>query len=171
MLAIFWISFKPVELGDLRAPEVVLREDIRGDDEAVGDEANIRYRLRNSSQDQPITEVTFTDVIPQGLVVGALDERCTLDGRDLFCDLGDWEPGNRETLLIPVTLEQAYLDNGLRPQDSPATTTGNASNVLTNSTFTLENFSRIFNGEEFFEVLWVTLFYTVFGTIGALLVG
>ncbi len=31
LLAIFWISFKPVELGDLRAPEVMLREDIRGD--------------------------------------------------------------------------------------------------------------------------------------------
>ena len=171
LLAIFWISFKPVELGDLRAPEVVLREDIRGDYEAVGDEATIRYRLRNSSQDQPITGVTFSDVVPEGLVAGEVDPRCTLTGRDLFCDLGDWEPATRETLTIPVTVEQAYLDNGLRPQDSPATTTGDASNVLTNATFTLENFARIFNGEEFFEVLWVTMFYTVFGTIGALLVG
>ncbi len=171
LLAIFWISFKPVGLADLRAPEVVLREDIRGDDEAVGDAATIRYRLRNSSQDQPITGVTFSDVIPMGLAVQDLDPRCTLDNRDLTCDLGDWEPGNRETLTIPVIVEQPYLDNALRPQDSPATTTGIASNILTNSTFTLDNFSRIFSGEEFVEVLWVTLFYTVFGTIGALLVG
>lgn len=171
LLAIFWISFKPVELADLRAPEVVLREDIRGDDEAVGDEAIIRYRLRNSSQDQPISGVTLTDVIPQGLAITAVDERCTLNERVLFCDLGDWEPGTRETLTIPVTIEQAYLDNGLRPQDSAAATTGQSSNILTNSTFTLDNFSRVFNGDEFFEVLWVTLFYTVFGTIGALLVG
>ena len=171
LLAIFWISFKPVELGDLRAPEVVLREDIRGDDEAVGDEATIRYRLRNSSQDQPITGVTFSDVIPDGLTVVEVDDRCSLDGRALFCDLGDWEPGKRDTLTIPVTVEQAYLDNGLRPQDSPAIKTGESSSVLTNSTFTLENFARIFNGDEFFEVLWVTIFYTVFGTIGALLVG
>ncbi|MEO9572688.1 MAG: sugar ABC transporter permease [Tateyamaria sp.] len=171
LLAIFWISFKPVELGDLRAPEVTLREDIRGDAETLGDTPTIRYRLRNSSQDQPITGVTFTDVVPEGLVVQELDERCDLSGRDLNCDLGDWEPGARETLTIPVTVEQAYLDNDLRPQDSPATTTGTSSNVLTNSTFTLENFSRIFNGDEFMEVLWVTLFYTVFGTIGALLVG
>ncbi len=171
LLAIFWISVKPVQLADLRAPEVVLREDIRGDAEAVGDEATIRYRLRNSSQDQPITGVTFADTIPEGLVVGDLDVRCELTGRDLLCDLGDWEPGTRDTLTIPVTIEQAYLDNGLRPQDSDATTTGASSNVLTNSTFTLENFARIFNGDEFFEVLWVTLFYTVFGTIGALLVG
>ncbi len=171
LLAIFWISFKPVELADLRAPEVVLREDIRGDDDVLGAEATLRYRLRNSSQDQPITGVTFSDVVPEGLTVLTLDDRCTLVGRDLACDLGDWEPGTRETLTFPVTVGQAYLDNALRPQDSPATTTGTASNVLTNSTFTLDNFSRIFNGEEFIEVLWVTLFYTVFGTIGALLVG
>ena len=65
LLAIFWISFKPVELSDLRAPEVVLREDIRGYDDAVGDEATIRYRLRNSSQDEPITGVTFRTSFPK----------------------------------------------------------------------------------------------------------
>ncbi len=171
LIAIFWISFKPVELGDLRPPEVVLREDIRGNYDSVDDEATIRYRLRNSSQDQPIAGVTFSDVVPLGLVVQDLDPRCDLDGRALSCDLGDWDPGLRETLNIPVTVEQAYLDGGLRPQDSPAATTGISSNVLTNSTFTLANFKRVFNGDEFFEVLWVTLFYTVFGTIGALLVG
>ena len=171
LLAIFWISFKPVELGDLRAPEVVLREDLRGGPEVAGDAATIRYRLRNSSQEQQITGVTFSDVIPEGLQVLEIDPRCNLQGRDLSCDLGDWEPGLRETLTIPVTVEQVYLDNGLRPQDSPAETTGQSSNILTNSTFTLDNFKRIFSGDEFFEVLWVTLFYTVFGTIGALLVG
>ena len=30
LLAIFWISFKPVQLADLRPPEVVVREDLRG---------------------------------------------------------------------------------------------------------------------------------------------
>ncbi len=171
LLAIFWISFKPVELADLRPPEVVLREDIRGDYDAVGDEATVRYRLRNSSQDQPIRGVTFLDTLPLGLVVQDLDPRCALDRRVLSCDLGDWEPGTRETLTIPVTVEQAYLDNGLRPQDSPAATTGLSSNILINSTFTLENFKRVFNGREFFEVLWVTFFYSVFGTVGSLLVG
>ncbi len=171
LLAIFWISFKPVELADLRPPEVVLREDIRGDYDAVGDEATVRYRLRNSSQDHPIKGVTFLDTLPLGLVVQELDPRCVLDRRDLSCDLGDWEPGTRDTLTITVTVEQAYLENELRPQDSPAVTTGVSSNILTNSTFTLENFKRVFKGGEFFEVLWVTFFYTVFGTVGALLVG
>ncbi|WP_439142467.1 ABC transporter permease subunit [Pseudooctadecabacter sp.] len=171
LLAIFWISFKPVELGDLRAPEVVLREDIRGDADVLNGEAALRYRLRNSSQDQPITGVTFTDTLPAGLTVTDLDPRCTLNDRVLACDLGDWDPGTRETLTIPVTVGQAYLDAKVRPQDSPAATTGTASNILTNATFTLDNFKRVFSGDEFLEVLWVTLFYTVFGTIGALLVG
>ncbi|MDJ0820570.1 MAG: sugar ABC transporter permease [Paracoccaceae bacterium] len=171
LLAIFWISFKPVQLSDLRAPEVVLREDIRGDTDAVGDEANIRYRIRNSTQDQPIRDVTLTDTLPLGLVVGALDPRCTLEDRTLYCDFGEIEGGFRERLMIPVTIEQAYLDNGLRPQDSAAIVTGRGSSVLTNTTFTLENFARIFDGNEFWQVLWVTLFYTFFGTIGALVLG
>ena len=171
LLAIFWISVKPVSLSDLRPPEMVVREDIRGDFEAPGDQANIRYRLRNSSQEQPIGGVGISDVVPEGLTVGALDERCTLDGRNLDCDLGDWDGGQRERLMIPVTVEQAYLDNGLRPQDSAVIIRGKSSNVLTNATFTFENFARVFDGDEFWEVLWVTLFYTVFGTIGALLFG
>ncbi|MFG5381488.1 carbohydrate ABC transporter permease [Yoonia sp. R2-816] len=171
LLAIFWISVKPVSLADLRPPEVVLREDIRGDAEAAGDEANIRYRLRNSSQDQPILGVTFADTIPEGLTITDLDPRCTLADRQLRCDLGDWEGGFRENLMIPVTVGQAYLDNAQRPQDSQATVTGTASNVLTNDTFTLDNFRRVFDGQEFWSVLWVTLFYTVFGTIGALVFG
>ena len=171
LLAIFWISIKPVSLSDLRAPEVVIREDIRGDYEAAGDEAAIRYRLRNSSQDQPIRGVTITDTIPEGLAVFDLDPRCALDGRALSCDFGDWDGGFRETLMIPVMVEQAYLDTNIRPQDTDATVTGRASSVLTNATFTFDNFKRVFDGDEFWSVLWVTLFYTVFGTIGALLFG
>ncbi len=171
LLAIFWISVKPVALADLRAPEPVLREDLRGGPEVAGDQAQIRYRLRNSSQEQPILAVSFRDVVPEGLLVQSVDARCVLEGRDLSCDLGDWEPGHRETLSIPVVVEQAYFDNDVAPQDSAASITGQSSNVLTNSDFTLDNFARIFSGDEFFEVLWVTLFYTVFGTIGALVVG
>lgn len=171
LLAIFWISVKPVKLGDLRAPEIVLREDIRGKPVAAGDAATIRYRLRNSSQERGIAGVSFTDVLPLGVTVTELDPRCSLSGRDLSCDLGDWEGGQRESLTLPVTIDQAYLDGGLRPQDSPAAIIGKGSNVLTNADFTFDNFRRVFDGEEFWGVLGVTLFYTVFGTVGALLFG
>ena len=49
--------------------------------------------------------------------------------------------------------------------------TGTGKNILTNLEFTLSNFAKIFDGEEFWGVLGATLFYTVFGTVGALVVG
>jgi multiple sugar transport system permease protein len=64
LLAIFWISAKPVELADLRPPAPVVREDLRDADEAV---ATLRYRLRNSSQEEVIENVVLTDTIPDGV--------------------------------------------------------------------------------------------------------
>ena len=49
--------------------------------------------------------------------------------------------------------------------------TGEGDNILTNAEFTADNFLRIFDSKEFLQVLWATVFYTVFGTIGALVVG
>lgn len=171
LLSIFWISFKPVELADLRAPTAVVREALRGSPKADGDAATIRYRMRNSSQDKPITGITLADTLPENLTVTGFDDRCTLDGRALFCDLGDWPGGHREDVLIEVTVSQAFLDADPSLRDTPAQTTGSASNILLNSTLTLENFVRIFDSSEFLDVLYATLFYTVVGTVGALVVG
>ncbi|WP_424927633.1 carbohydrate ABC transporter permease [Amaricoccus tamworthensis] len=172
LLAIFWISFKPITLSDLRAPAPIVREDLRGNPEVAGDEATLRYRLRNSSQDGEIRDVAFVDEIAEGLTLtGEVDDRCVLDGRMLTCTFGDWEPGYRETLAIPVTVDQAYLDADISPSDRPAEVTGRATNPLTSFNFTFENFAAIFDGSEFWGVLGVTIFYTVFGTIGALVVG
>jgi multiple sugar transport system permease protein len=44
LLAIFWISFKPIGLADLRPTAPIVREALRGD----GEEMRIEYRLRNS---------------------------------------------------------------------------------------------------------------------------
>ena len=171
LFAIFWISFKPIELADLRAPSPVVREDIRGNPEKSGDTAILRYRLRNSSQDSQISGVTLRDTLPAGLSIDELDPRCQLAGAELTCDLGDWPGGFREQLKIPVIVDQLYLDGGINVKDSPAQLTGTSENILTNFSFSTENFARIFDGSEFWHVLWVTLFYTIFGTIGALVVG
>jgi ABC-type sugar transport system permease subunit len=48
---------------------------------------------------------------------------------------------------------------------------GDADNILTNLEFTWENFREVFDAREFWTVIWATLFYTVFGTFGALIVG
>ncbi|MDF0603462.1 sugar ABC transporter permease [Psychromarinibacter sp. C21-152] len=171
LLSIFWISFKPIGLADLRAPTPVVREALRGRPEAAGDAATLQYRLRNSSQDKPILGVTLTDTIPEGLTLGEIDPRCALEGPSLFCDFGDLDGGQREEIEIPVTVEQAYFDNGVDVDDSPPEITGRSENVLTNLDFTLENFARVFRGDDFLTVLWATVFYTVFGTIGALVTG
>ena len=171
LFAVFWISVKPVELGDLRAPETFAREDLRGQPQQAGDEATVRYRLRNSSQDSAITGVVLIDTWHDGLVPGEIDPRCTLDAGTLTCDLGDWEGGYRETLTIPVTVTQDFLDSGADVDDTPVNVSGRAQSVLTSGEFTLENFADIFEGDEFWGVLGVTLFYTIFGTIGALVMG
>ena len=171
LLAVFWVSVKPVTLADLRPPTPLAREDLRGRPKEAGDAATIRYRLRNSSQEQTIRGVTLTDRLPEGLTVGELDPRCTLEGRDLLCRLGDWEGGFRDRIRIPVTVGQAFLDAKADLRDSPVAMTGSAPNILTSFRFTGENFARVFDGAQFREVLGVTIFYTVFGTIGALVMG
>jgi multiple sugar transport system permease protein len=49
--------------------------------------------------------------------------------------------------------------------------TGDADNILTNLEFTWENFREVFDAREFWTVIWATLFYTMVGTFGALIVG
>ena len=44
-------------------------------------------------------------------------------------------------------------------------------NVLTSLDFTLINFKKVFSAAEFWDVLKVSIYYTVFGTAGALLFG
>ncbi|NIZ09119.1 sugar ABC transporter permease [Pseudooceanicola sp. HF7] len=166
LLAIFWISVKPVTLADLRPPAPIVRESLRGE----GDEMRVEYRLRNSSRDTAVTGVVLTDTLPDGLTLaGEPEAPCLVDGQDITCDFGDLEGGDRATVAIPVTGDAETAEDAA--EGSAPRVTGSAPNVLTNFTFTLENFARIFDGDEFWGVLGVTLFYTFFGTAGALIVG
>ena len=172
LLANFWISFKPVQLGDLRPPAVVANERLRPTPEAAGDATEISYRLRNASQRGNVSAVVMRDTLPEGLKLTAdLDERCVLDGLALVCQLGDYEAGHRETLKIPVTATQAFIDNPVKPRSSKPSIAGESDNILTSGVLTLENYRKIFSASEFWSVLRVSLYYTVFGTIGALLFG
>ncbi|MEZ5930732.1 MAG: sugar ABC transporter permease [Alphaproteobacteria bacterium] len=171
LIANFWISFKPVTLGDLRAPAPIANERLRGKAEAVGDEVELQYRLRSSTPDKAIGDVVLEDVLPDGLEVRELDERCTLEGRTLRCALGDFEPGYRGELTLPAVAGQAYLDDPVNPRDSEPLLTGRADNILTSGLFTLDNYRRIFASSDFWSVLRISLYYTIFGTGGALLLG
>ena len=167
LLAIFWISVKPVGLADLRPVTATVREALRGS----GDDYRIEYRVRNSSQKKSVTGVGFTDTIPDGVTLGALPEQCTLAEATLNCEFGDIQGGFNERLRIPVTLATDPDSAENASEGSAPVVRGTGDSVLTNAEFTLENFARIFDSQEFLSVLWATLFYTVVGTVGALVVG
>lgn len=169
LLAIFLISFKPIGLADLRPVTPVVREDLRN----AGDpDQAIRYRVQNRSQDTPIENVVFTDTIPEGATLGILPPDCSLTGAELTCVIGTLEPRDRLTFLIPVTLEGDLeaMEDALE-DDTEAAATGEADSILTNTEFTVANFVRVFDANEFWTVMWATVFYTVFGTVGALVFG
>ena len=165
LIAIFWISVKPVGLADLRPPSVVVREALR----LRNDTATLDYRVNNSSQDVTITGAGFSDMLPPSVAVaGELPEFCDLSGRLLNCEFGEIPGRFRERLRIAVTIDGDAEAAEAAAEGSPPAVRGEADYVLTNLTFTGENFARIFNAAEFWDVLWATLFYTVVGTVGAL---
>jgi multiple sugar transport system permease protein len=59
----------------------------------------------------------------------------------------------------------------VRPRDSKPLAVYETSNVLTSLDFTLANFEKIFSAQEFWNVLRVSFYYTIFGTVGALVLG
>lgn len=167
LLAIFWISVKPIGLADLRPTAPIVRESLRGS----GEDMRIEYRLRNSSQEQAIGNVVLEDDLPAQIeLLGDLPEECAVQGSVLRCEFGTIEGGFRTRLKLPIAAQNKDEAEELVEASAPRVS-GDADNILTNLTFTAENFSRIFDGEEFWEVLGVTIFYTVFGTIGAIVVG
>ena len=171
LFANVWISFKPVTLGDLRAPSILVNERLMGKIEAVGDEADIRYRIRNSSRKSDIADVFMTDTLPSTLDILAIDDRCTLDGSLLACSLGDYEAGKREDLIVRVAATQAFIDAPENVKDTKSEFEFVPENILTNDDFTLDNFRKVFNASDFWQVLWASLYYTIAGTVGALVMG
>lgn len=171
LLANFWISLKPVKLGDLRPATLSTNERLRGDIEAVGDIATLEYRIRNSSREAAIAGAGFNDILPTGLRIVGLDERCEASGQTLSCNIGDIDGGFRDRVSLEVEANADYLANPVNPRDSKPTSFGVTNNILTNFEFTFENFEKIFSSSEFWSVLRVSMYYTIFGTIGALVLG
>ena len=171
LFANIWISFKPVTLGDLRAPSILINERLMGELEVAGDEADIRYRARNSSRKSAIADVVMTDTLPASLTVVSFDERCSIDGANLTCDLGDYEAGQREDIIVRVAATDAFVTAPDNIKDTKPVFDFVPENILTNNDFTLENFQKVFNASDFWQVLWASLYYTIAGTVGALVMG
>ncbi|MCH1464656.1 MAG: ABC transporter permease subunit [Alphaproteobacteria bacterium] len=171
LLANFWISFKAVELGDLRAARPMFNEQLKPRPKTADQEIILRYRVRNSSKKEALSEVVFTDELPQGLTLLSVPETCSLNDITLICDIGDMEGGKRLDIEIPARASQLYLDNGVRVRASKPVASYQTVNVLTSFSFTLSNFKKVFSADEFWSVLRVSFYYTIFGTLGALVLG
>lgn len=171
LVANFWISFKAVELGDLRAARPMINEQLRPKPKTDGQEVILRYRIRNSSKKEALSGLAFEDEIPAGLQVETSGTDCSVENRFLRCAVGDLGAGKRVDLKLPTKVSQVYLDNGVRPRGSKPQTTYQTTNVLTSFDFTTANFIKVFSSDEFWNVLRVSLYYTIFGTLGALVLG
>ena len=175
LVANFWISFKPVTLGDLRPPSLVIKEAARGTIAAPGDVFRIEYRFRNSSMKYPLVDTSLRDTLPNGFTITALDPACEIvsaaGARNIVCKLGDLDEKARGKVVIEAVLEDPLLTSKDILKASKPETVFTAPNVMTSFDFTIENFEKVFSAAEFWDVLKTSVYYTVFGTAGALLFG
>ena len=172
LCAIFWISFKPISLADLRPPTVLIKEQLKGQINVAGDAAKIRYRIRNSSQSKPLTDVTISDIIPNSYNIQSTDERCLVDETNtIYCIIGVLEGGQREVIEAEVLIKDSFFGSEKEYKITQPSTSSVGDNILTNSELTFENFQKIFDSKEFITVIITTFFYTIFGTVGAVIVG
>ncbi len=175
LVANFWISFKPVTLGDLRPPSLIIKEAARGNIAAPGDAFKIEYRFRNSSMKYPLAEASVRDTLPYGFTITALDPACDIiseaGARSIICTLGDLDAKARGKLVIEAVLRDPLKVSKDILKASKPETVFTAQHVMTSFDFTIENFEKVFSAAEFWNVLKTSIYYTVFGTAGALLFG
>ena len=172
LLANFWISFKPISLGDLRPPKLILKESVRSKLLTANDFATIQYRYRNSSSKYELNEVAFSDLIPKGITVTKIKSQhdCKIEKNKLVCKLGKIKPKAFGKIILTITKNEFWNDN-VNPKSETPNATYKSTNILTSLEFTFENFKKIFSANEFWNVLKVSIYYTFFGTAGALLIG
>jgi multiple sugar transport system permease protein len=169
VFANFWISFKDVQLSDLRPPTAFARVRVRAFPERAEDELELLYQVRNSSRDIALTDVVLEANLPAGLDASELPDACTFASSTLRCQFDAWEGGFRDNLTVRFTTlpaftasEDAFVDPEM---------TASAPNVLTNFDFTLNNFRAVLGGREFLPTLFTTLAYTLFGACGSIFLG
>ena len=173
LIANFWISFKPISLGDLRPPTLIIKENIRGKLSKSGEIAQIHYRYRNSSTKYDLNEVIFTDFIPKGIDIREIkqDTLCSVESNKLICNLGKLKAKSSGKIILEVSRNDSWVNIDDNPKKHKPIASFTTTNILTSFDFTLENFKKIFSANEFWQVLKITIYYTVFGTAGALLLG
>ena len=165
-----WISFKNVELKDLRIPEPRAKKLVK----SINDNPNqikVIYKLRNSSLTQEITNVKFKDKYPNNIEPTNLDKRCLFKSNLLKCELGNWPKKYRENLeIVFQNINNQEISKKELKSYKPKLS-GKSQNILLTYEFTLNNFKKVIKDKAFIDLLSTTFYYTFFGTIGAIVFG
>ncbi len=169
----FWISFKPVELADLRAPTPMVREEVALRPQEPGDELVLHYRIRNSSQQASIRDVKIEGTLPAGLEPTILPDGFTVDDRKVIGVFAGWEPGFSDDLELRFRANSTFVDSAWRDSATISfpKAEGRSVNKLFNFNFSLQNYWRILSSSEFWPALVTTFAYTFFGAVGAIILG
>ena len=170
IFANIWISFKEVQLKDIRIPEPRAKKIVKIIPEDKS-KLKIVYRLRNSSLIQDINNIKFSDRLPNNIEPVDLDSRCEFKSKKIICNFGNWEAGYKENfeILIQNTNNKEIDKTAVKDQEPKLS--GDADNILLTTKFTLKNFKNVFNENEFLDLLLTTFYFTFFGTVGAIIFG
>ena len=171
VLANFWISFKTVELSDLRPPKPIVKIQVSKWPKKQGDSFVFRYRIRNSSQKFPLKNIMIRHQLPDGMLVKETDSRCSLLLNELRCVFDNWPAKYREKILHKFIIDKAFKTSKKNFKNSVIKVSADTDNILTNFNFTLKNYVKILTNPEFFFVLKTTFLYTFLGTLGSLFLG
>ena len=171
VIANFWISFKTVELSDLRPPKPIVKIQVSKWPKKQGDSFVFRYRIRNSSQKFPLKNILIRHQLPDGMLVQETDSRCSLLVNELRCVFDNWPAKYREKILHKFIIDKAFKTSKKNFKNSVIRVSADTDNILTNFNFTLKNYVKIFTNPEFFFVLKTTFLYTLLGTLGSLFLG
>ena len=117
----------------------------------IDEEISIEYRVRNSSTEEDLREVVITDVIPTGLEITSFGENCLGENLLMVVCRFDVFPAKRlEKLKLTAIVKEDFLKNPVNPKDSEPLVTAEGRNKLTELVFTLKNYQRMLESEEFF---------------------
>ena len=170
IFANIWISFKEVQLKDIRIPEPRAKKIVKIIPEDKS-KLKIVYRLRNSSLIQDINNIKFSERLPKNIEPVDLDSRCEFKSKKIICNFGNWEAGYKENFEILIQNTNNKEIDKTAVKDQKPKLSGDADNILLTTKFTLKNFKNIFNENEFLDLLLTTFYFTFFGTVGAIIFG
>ena len=165
-----WISFKEVELKDIRIPEPRAKKIVKS---ISGETTKIKilYKLRNSSLLQEIRDVTFQDKYPKNFQPKDLDKRCEFKKNKLNCKFGNWPAKYRENFEVIFETKDGSNVSKKEIKSIKPKLKGKSDNILLNTKFTLKNFKKVLFENEFIDLLLTTFYYTFFGTVGSIVFG